>query len=168
MLDMEIAGSDANSLQVLQCKCQKCSPSSTSLWEIEDPWYMGGSIKGDTPKWMVFIGKCYENGWLGGISVLGNLHIVMDERLFVSGFWQIANRQQHIDEDSPCELGIWQVRTTQQHTRVLKHTGFFHARKNPLAISIYRSIYLSIYLSTYLPTYLPGWPHPSIHPSTLR
>ena len=37
--------------------------------------YMGVSINGGTPKWMVDNGKSYWNGWFGGTPILGNLHI---------------------------------------------------------------------------------------------
>ena len=29
-----------------------------------------------TPKWMVYNGKPYQNGWLGGTTIFGNIHIV--------------------------------------------------------------------------------------------
>ena len=37
--------------------------------------YMGVSRNGGTPKWMVYKGKSYQNGWFWGIPILGNFHI---------------------------------------------------------------------------------------------
>ena len=28
-----------------------------------------------TPKWMVYNGKCYSNGWFGGTTIFGNTHL---------------------------------------------------------------------------------------------
>ena len=38
--------------------------------------YMGVSKNRGTPKWMVYNGKPYQNGWFGGTTILGNPHIV--------------------------------------------------------------------------------------------
>ena len=37
--------------------------------------HMGGSKNGGTPKWMVYNGKPYKNGWFGGTPIFGNTHI---------------------------------------------------------------------------------------------
>ena len=37
--------------------------------------YMGVSKNKGTPKWMVYNGKPYLNGWFGGTTILGNIHI---------------------------------------------------------------------------------------------
>ena len=36
--------------------------------------YMGVSKNRGTPKWMVFNGKPYWNGWFGGTTIFGNTH----------------------------------------------------------------------------------------------
>ena len=36
---------------------------------------MGVSLNGGTPKWMVYNGKPYQNGWFGGTIILGNPHM---------------------------------------------------------------------------------------------
>ena len=36
---------------------------------------MGVSKNSGTPKWMVYNGKPYLNGWFGGITIFGNTHI---------------------------------------------------------------------------------------------
>ena len=36
---------------------------------------MGVSKNRGTPKWMVYHGKPYENGWFGGTTIFGNTHI---------------------------------------------------------------------------------------------
>ena len=36
---------------------------------------MGVSKNGGTPKWMVYNGKPYSNGWFGGTTIFGNTHI---------------------------------------------------------------------------------------------
>ena len=40
-------------------------------------WYMGVSKNRCTPKWMVYNGKPYKNGWFGGTIIFGNTHIYM-------------------------------------------------------------------------------------------
>ena len=37
---------------------------------------MGGSKNRGTPKWMVYNGKPYQNGWFGGTTISGNIHIL--------------------------------------------------------------------------------------------
>ena len=37
---------------------------------------MGVSKNRDTPKWMVYNGKPYQNGWFGGTTIFGNIHIL--------------------------------------------------------------------------------------------
>ena len=37
---------------------------------------MGVSKYRGIPKWMVYNGKPYQNGWLGGTTIFGNIHIV--------------------------------------------------------------------------------------------
>ena len=37
--------------------------------------YIGVSKNRGTPKWMVYNGKPYLNGWFGGTLILGNIHI---------------------------------------------------------------------------------------------
>ena len=37
--------------------------------------YMGVSKNKGTPKWMVYNGKPYYNGWFGGTTIFGNTHI---------------------------------------------------------------------------------------------
>ena len=41
--------------------------------------YMDVSKNRDTPKWMVYTGKPYENGWFGGTIIFGNIHIPCSE-----------------------------------------------------------------------------------------
>ena len=36
---------------------------------------MGVSKNRDTPKWMVYNGKPYQNGWFGGTIIFGNTHL---------------------------------------------------------------------------------------------
>ena len=38
--------------------------------------YMGVSKNRGTPKWMVYSGKPCSNGWFGGTTISGNIHIV--------------------------------------------------------------------------------------------
>ena len=37
--------------------------------------YMGVSKNRGTPKWMVYNGKPYQDGWFGGTTIFGNIHI---------------------------------------------------------------------------------------------
>ena len=39
--------------------------------------YMGVSKNRGTPKWMVYNGKPYLNGWFGGTIIFGNTHIYL-------------------------------------------------------------------------------------------
>ena len=43
-------------------------------WSLKDlsipfPWYLGVSKNRGTPKWMVYNGKPYRNGWFGGTKI---------------------------------------------------------------------------------------------------
>ena len=40
--------------------------------------YMGVSKNGGTPKWMVYNGKPYKNGWFGSTTIFGNTHMNMN------------------------------------------------------------------------------------------
>ena len=37
--------------------------------------YVGVSENSGTPKWMVYKGKPYQNGWFGGATIFGNTHV---------------------------------------------------------------------------------------------
>ena len=37
---------------------------------------MGVSLNGGTPKWMVYNGKPYLNGWFGGTPIFGNTQML--------------------------------------------------------------------------------------------
>ena len=39
-----------------------------------------------TPKWMVYNGKPYQNGWFGGTTIFGNIHIFQS----LSSCWEIC------------------------------------------------------------------------------
>ena len=39
--------------------------------------YMGVSLNGGIPKWMVYKGKPYQNEWFGGTTIFGNIHILI-------------------------------------------------------------------------------------------
>ena len=45
--------------------------SSNNLHK-ENAKYVGVSKNKDTPKWMVYYGKPYQNGWFGGTIIFGN------------------------------------------------------------------------------------------------
>ena len=40
---------------------------------------MGVSKNRGTPKWMVYNGKPHENGWFGGTTIFGNIHMELGE-----------------------------------------------------------------------------------------
>ena len=42
---------------------------------ISDPVNLGVSKNRGTPKWMVYNGKPYWNGWFGGTTIFGNTHL---------------------------------------------------------------------------------------------
>ena len=50
-------------------------------WKVEDifaissEFYMSVSKNRGTPKWMVYNGKPYLNGWFGGTTIFGNAHM---------------------------------------------------------------------------------------------
>ena len=47
------------------------TPKQAAMVDI----FTWGSINEGTPKWMVYKGKSYSNGWFRGTSIYGNLHI---------------------------------------------------------------------------------------------
>ena len=66
----------------LRKKVKGCFSHGSVIWKSQrlrgmGGWgfYMGVSLNGGTPKWMVYNGKPYENGWFGGTIILGNPHI---------------------------------------------------------------------------------------------
>ena len=79
------------------------------------PWDMEVSYNGGSPKWMVYSGKSYLNGWFGGIPFLGNHNIpgvkestrTTPEGLIISSasktVWSIAPRRTK-------KLGLEQLR----------------------------------------------------------
>ena len=46
--------------------------------------YMGVSKNMGTPKRMVYNGKPYQNGWLGGTTIFGNTHMVQLDQLLAT------------------------------------------------------------------------------------
>ena len=44
-------------------------------------FHLGVSKNRGTPKWIVYNGKPYWNGWFGGTTIFGNIHL----KLFISG-----------------------------------------------------------------------------------
>ena len=46
-----------------------------SLVFLKWKWCMGVSKNRGTPKWMVYNGKPYYNGWFGGTPIFGNIRI---------------------------------------------------------------------------------------------
>ena len=44
---------------------------------IAPRWDMGVSKNRATPKWMVYNGKPYQNIWLGGTTIFGNIHMLI-------------------------------------------------------------------------------------------
>ena len=44
--------------------------------------HVGVSLNGGTPKWMVYNGKPYQNGWFGGTIILGNPHVTISHHLY--------------------------------------------------------------------------------------
>ena len=56
---------------------------TTSCWDQDEQFpsdvisgvYVGVSNNRGTSKWMVCNGKPYKNGWLGGTTIFGNIHV---------------------------------------------------------------------------------------------
>ena len=46
------------------------------IWIFVIKTYIGVSKNRDTPKWMVYYEKPYQNGWFGGTLIFGNTHIL--------------------------------------------------------------------------------------------
>ena len=46
-----------------------------TLVDVQHHPEMGVSSNGGTPKWMVYNGKPYSNGWFGGTTIFGNIQI---------------------------------------------------------------------------------------------
>ena len=53
---------------------------------LEGIWRVPARHEG-TPKWLLYDGKAYGNGWFRGTTILGSLHIVLDQCLVVFLFW---------------------------------------------------------------------------------
>ena len=51
---------------------KKCPELNTDFLDMK---HMDVSKNRGTPKWMVYNGKPYENGWFGGTIIFGNIHI---------------------------------------------------------------------------------------------
>ena len=60
-------------------------------YEFETLTHMGVSKNNGTPKWMVYKGKPYENGWFGGTTVFGNTHNIEKDPLQVYGMNDFNN-----------------------------------------------------------------------------
>ncbi len=60
-------------------------PSTVLFW-IDD---LGVSKNRGTPKWMVYNGKPYQNGWFGGTTIFGNTHLAQErlEPIKWNGLW---------------------------------------------------------------------------------
>ena len=48
-----------------------------------EPLQVGVSKNRGTPKWMVYNGKPYENGWFGGTIILGNTQVYSQEWIHI-------------------------------------------------------------------------------------
>ena len=52
---------------------------------------MGVSKNSGIPKWMVYNGKPYQNGWFGGTTIFGNIHIGFEDPFILgSCIWNIG------------------------------------------------------------------------------
>ena len=63
---------------VLPCPKLRASPLKrkvTSQASFFFGSYVGVSKNRGTPKWMVYNGKPYKNGWFGGTTIFGNIHV---------------------------------------------------------------------------------------------
>ena len=47
----------------------------TAKQKSKNKKHMGVSENNGTPKWMVYNGKPYQNGWFGGTTIFGNIHM---------------------------------------------------------------------------------------------
>ena len=45
--------------------------------------HMGVSKNKGTPKWMIYNGKRYLNGWFGGTTIFGNPHMGIQKKTWV-------------------------------------------------------------------------------------
>ena len=53
--------------------------------------HVGVSKNKGTPKWMVYNGKPYQNGWFGGTTIFGNTHVVCSlARTFSAGIRRVG------------------------------------------------------------------------------
>ena len=85
---------------------------------------MGVSKNRGTPKWMVYNGKPYLNGWFGGTTIFGNIHI------FFPYVWDEKN------EPSNSVVPRWWFKATffhrspnWSHDSPLKRSRFHHPKK---------------------------------------
>ena len=84
------------------------------------------------PKWMVYNGKPYKNGWFGGTTIFGNTHILPKHFWFQSSmfcrfeFWPFFFRP-GIQEIAPNKVCVWMTMTTlEAASQCLKNAVLFH------------------------------------------
>ena len=63
--------------------------------------YMDVSKNRGTPKWMVYNGKPYENGWFGGAPIFGNTHTIYIYYLYLIcvTFWKCWKFEIEINDE---------------------------------------------------------------------
>ena len=67
--------------------CGELDEYRVSSIRIPRQFYMGVSKNRVTPKWIVYNGKPYQNGWFGGTTIFGNIHMVpFQGRIFFPKF----------------------------------------------------------------------------------
>ena len=77
---------------------------------------MGVSENRGTPKWMVYNGKPYWNGWFGGTTIFGNTHmkqilktrgLVILEPLYVRMIYKFTNVNNSPHKNGGCTTNPW-------------------------------------------------------------
>ena len=73
---------------------------------------MGVSKDSGIPKWMVYNGKPYQNGWSGGITIFGNIHMFLEVDGAFSMFFSLPCELQELSliyEKIRIQVNLWVV-----------------------------------------------------------
>ena len=74
-----------------------------SVFVLKQHLHVGVSKNRGTPKWMVYNGKPYSNGWFGGTTIFGNIHVL---KIFTKKQNTLAEPSHSIRD---VLTGIWKV-----------------------------------------------------------
>ena len=100
------------------CLWRAADTKDVDAQKVSAPY--GDFHKGGTPKWMVYMGKSYKNGWFRGTPIYGTPHMI-------AFFWQ------HPTRNLGCVLDRWILRS--HDIRWMRHDGSIqHPKTNKYSL----------------------------------